>query len=87
MHLQFSNQLIARLELESDRKILEIYLKLKDFGQIFRYKKICGTNTYILDSENIPRTFLSLARNYVRCSVARTVSRDYGAVRRSIKFA
>ncbi len=66
-------QLIARLELESIRKILEIYLKLKDFGQIFRYKKICGTNAYILGSRNVLGMFPSLARNYERV----TGSRDW----------
>ena len=67
-------QLIARLELESVRKILEIYLKLKDFGQTFRYKKICGTNAYILGSRNVLGMFPSLARNYERVV---TGSRDW----------
>ena len=67
-------QLIARLELKSVRKISEIYLKLKDFGQIFRYKKICGTNAYILGSRNVLGMFPSLARNYERVV---TGSRDW----------
>ena len=77
MHLQFSNQPIIRLELESVRKILEIYLKLKDFGQIFRYKKICGTNAYILGSRNVLGMFPSLTCNYERVFSTVTESRDW----------
>src|SRR6185437_16905436 len=39
--------------------------------------KICGTNTYILGSGNISRTFPSLARNYVRVFGTVTGSRDW----------
>jgi len=48
-------------------------------GKLWKYidTKICGTNAYILGSRNIPRTFPSLSRNYVRVFGIVTGSRDW----------
>ena len=64
MHLQFStNQPFARLELESVRKISEIYEYKKYVAQMHIYW--------------VPETFPSLARNYVRVFGTVTGSRDW----------